>query len=545
MNQNRSADGSGLILTGGGLFSANSPYLEKSTVIIRNGKIADVGTWSNVKIPAKTQRIDAEGCSIVPGFIESHTCFATDSRKIDQIDLQQTPLKLEALTQKLHAAADILEPEEWMVAVNYEEDASQGTVSIRAKDLDLIVQDRPIALFSREMDMGIFNTAALNSLEFVDKLEDDAEVQFERTPDLKPTGRLSGNIAKILPDGFPCHELNSLKRKMIKLAGKFLSMGVTTVHDIDVFRPMDMAAYVSLRQEGKLPIRVVPFIRGYPRDECFLNGYLASGMGTGFGDAWLRLGPMKISIDGFLGKKTAAVSAPWDEQGYQYGQLYISEDRLVETIRKATNSGFQMAFHANGDRAIGLVLDALKKAQDRVSRPLLRPRIHHCTLPRPEQIKQMKRLDAVPVGHPHFIRFLGDSHLEILGEARVQADYFPFRRYMDEGLPGVLSSEPILPLDRIHPMIGISTAITRKTLKGITLGPDHKIDLEEALRMYTLNPAYAAFEEDYKGSVETGKFADMVVLNSNIRKVSPEDLDKVQVKYTILNGKIVYTKDAL
>lgn len=534
-----------LILENGVVFSGQTPPVAGTSVAISGNRIMAVGPPQEIARLASnsTERIDLRGRSLVPGFIDSHTCFATDCRKVGQISLGGKPFSADMLAELLRPTAMHSEPGEWVVAVGYAPaSAGAGALSLRREDLDRMVTDRPAALISSSMDLLILNSTGMGALGLAARSEDLADVDIERDSKLQPTGRFRGKIDQTLPDGFPCHDSSLLKRKMRKLGMEYIRRGITTINDIDLYRAMDIASYASLRQENALPLRVIVIIRGFPRDDVLRQHYLHTGLGTGFGDAWLRLGAMKFSVDGLMGRQTAAVSSPWGGEPGSYGKIFFSEEELVEKIRQVTDAGFQVAFHANGDRAIGKVLHAIKKAQRLVSRPILRPRIHHCTLPDPEHIQQMGETGAIPIGHPHFIRFMGDAHLRSLGEARIRAGYFPFRSFLDQGIPAVLSAEPVLPLEQIHPMIGISAAMTRRSLAGEILAADQRVSLEEAIRMYTLHPAYAAFEEDEKGSIVPGKLADLVVLETDLRDVDADSLADVQVDYTLLDGKIAFSR---
>jgi predicted amidohydrolase YtcJ len=533
-----------LILENGIIFSGFTPAVLNSSVAILGNKIVAIGPKEELARLASngTERVNLKGRSLLPGFVDSHTCFATDCLKVDQINLEGKVLSRENLAERLCSGANTLEACEWIVVKGYAEDPAFPAQLFSGLELDRIVPDRPAAIFSSAMDLCILNRMGIEALCVTRDAADVVDVQTVRDGKLKPTGRFLGHIEKIIPESFPCLDVLSLTRKMRKLGRQYIQRGITSIHDIDIFRAHQMAAYVFLRQENTLPIRVTAMMRGFPRNDKLRQLYLESGMHSGFGDAWVRLGAMKFSVDGFIGRQSAALSRPWGGVSGNYGQIYFSEEELVDKIRQATEAGFQVAFHTNGDRAIRAVIHCLKKAQALVSQQILRPRFHHCTLPDPEDIRQIKELGAIPIGHPQFIRFMGDSHLSAFGEERINAGYFPFRAFLNQGIPAVLSGEPILPLTRIDPMIGISSAVTRKTLKGHVLAPDQCITLEEAIGMYTYNPCYAAFEEERKGSIEVGKLADLVVLETDLREVEPDKLGEVKVEYTILNGKIVYSK---
>jgi predicted amidohydrolase YtcJ len=529
-----------LILENGIVFSGLTPPALGFSVAMLGNKILAVGPHQEVARLATnlTDRVNLKGRSLLPGFVDSHTCFATDCSKVDQINLEGKFLSKENLAERLHTCAKETEPDEWVVVKGYGEEVSADARPLCGMDLERMLPDRPAAIFSGAMNLCILNRTGMEALHLKGTFADRVDVQTERDKELKPTGRFHGSIERILPEGFPCLDLPTFIRKMQKLGKQYLQRGITSVHDIDVYRSLQMAAYIKLRQENSLPVRVIAMIRGFPRDDELRQHYLSTGIRTGFGDSWLRLGAMKFSVDGLMGRQTAATSRPWGGVPGNYGQTYYTEEELINNILQTTEAGFQVALHANGDRAIGMVIRSLKRAKSLLSRPILRTRIHHCTLPDPEDIRQIKELGAIPIGHPHFIRFMGDVHLTAFGEERISTGYFPFRAYLDHGIPAVLSGEPILPIDRIDPMIGISTALTRKTLKGHVLAPEQCITLEEAIRMYTYNPCFAAFEEAQKGSIEVGKLADLVVLDSDLRGVDPERL----ADYTILNGKIVFSR---
>ena len=213
----------------------------------------------------------------------------------------------------------------------------------------------------------------------------------------------------------------------------------------------------------------------------------------------------------------------------------MTQEELDNKVFEVHEAGFQLAPHANGDRAIDMLLDSYEKALNRLPRENHRHRIEHCTVVTPGILRRIKKLGLVVVPHSYIYQLLSGDKMKAFG-SRISM-MFAHRSFLDYGIPVAGNSDNPDPLD---PLLGIQTMVTRKTKDGEVLGPEQRISAEEAIRIYTLGGAYASFEENMKGSIEVGKLADFVVLSNDPTKVSADTIKDIKVEKTIIGGKIVY-----
>ena len=214
----------------------------------------------------------------------------------------------------------------------------------------------------------------------------------------------------------------------------------------------------------------------------------------------------------------------------------MTQEELDNKVFEVHEAGFQLAPHANGDRAIDMLLDSYEKALNRLPRENHRHRIEHCTVVTPGILRRIKKLGLVVVPHSYIYQLLSGDKMKAFG-SRISM-MFAHRSFLDYGIPVAGNSDNPDPLD---PLLGIQTMVTRKTKDGEVLGPEQRISAEEAIRIYTLGGAYASFEEDIKGSIEVGKLADFVVLSNDPAKVDPDTIKDIKVEKTIVGGQIVYS----
>ena len=260
----------------------------------------------------------------------------------------------------------------------------------------------------------------------------------------------------------------------------------------------------------------------------------AFGLNTGFGNDRLRLGTIKIFNDGSLIGRTAAVSQPYADLPDTAGFLLKSAETIHEQVRLAHAGGWQVAMHAIGDRAIEVGLDAIESAMGSEA-ARFRPRLEHCGILRPDLIERIRRLGVVIVTQPRFITELGDGFRAALGEERLKLTY-PFAGLRD--LPVAFSSDR--PVVQGAPLLGIEAAVTEQTGSGAAYVPQEAITTEEALRWYTQGAAYSTFEEQEKGTLAPGKWADFVVLDSDPLRTSSQELAKIEVLKTVVGGEMVF-----
>jgi predicted amidohydrolase YtcJ len=286
---------------------------------------------------------------------------------------------------------------------------------------------------------------------------------------------------------------------------------------------------------GALRLRIYAFATVNSRTHP-LMGLLGTGVHTGLGDARLKLGAFKVMTDGSSSGPTAATREPYTSNCQDHGILYWAQEDLDDLIGQAHRQGFQCTVHAVGDRAIEQTLDAMARAQREAPREGLRHRIEHCGICPPDLRARVHAQRILPIMQPAFFWEFGDGYIANYGQHRADT-MFPARSLITAGVPVAGSSDA--PVTHYAPLFGIEQALTRATSDGQVCGPEERVDLTTAIRMHTINGAFASFEETIKGSLEPGKLADLVVLDDDIARVPVKDLRHVPVAMTVVGGQIV------
>jgi predicted amidohydrolase YtcJ len=266
-------------------------------------------------------------------------------------------------------------------------------------------------------------------------------------------------------------------------------------------------------------------------------GILNTGVHTGFGDERLRIGAFKVMTDGSSSGPTAATRDPYESNSDDRGIAYWQQDDLDDLIGRAHRAGWQCTVHAVGDRAIEQTLNAMARAQSEYPREGLRHRIDHCGITPPDLQRRVRAQGIVPAMQPAFFWEFGDGYIRNYGRERADV-MFPAKSLLDAGVIVAGSSDS--PVTDYRPLFGIEQAQTRATMDGDVCGPNERVDLTTAIRMHTINGAYASFEEKLKGSIEVGKLADLTVLSADIRTVPTRELRDLPLAMTIVGGRVAY-----
>ena len=330
----------------------------------------------------------------------------------------------------------------------------------------------------------------------------------------------------------------------------YLSEGITSCQEagvggsLGIDEPLELRAYQQARHERRLRVRVtlmpaVETLHGgghHPDDEEPFA--LDLGLHSGFGDEWLKFGPVKVFADGSLIGRTAAMFDDFEGEPGNRGYFQMEEARLHSLIIKAHLSGWQVATHAIGDRAVSSVLDAYAEAQRRQPRPGARHRIEHCGMCRADDVARIAELGVIPVPQGRFISEIGDGMLRAIG--RRHPDCYRVRSFLDLGVPVPGSSDR--PVVKGAPLLGIHDMVNQRTGDGQAFNPQEALSAEEALRCYTLNSAHAAFDEDIKGSITPGKLADLAVLDRDLTAIDPEGIAETVVEATMVGGRFEFDR---
>jgi len=306
--------------------------------------------------------------------------------------------------------------------------------------------------------------------------------------------------------------------------------GVTSVHDA-YGSPNDLRAYQDARDAGELNMRVYCLVGYY-----HIERLIAAGIRTGFGDEWVRVGAMKLTCDGSISERTARLSEAYVGRPNDFGIIVMDEEKLYEYARKAHEAGWQIGIHANGDVGIDIALKVYERLQRERPRRDPRFRLEHCTVINDALVRRIKALGAIPTPFSTYVYFHGEKMREY-GAERLN-DMFAVRSFLDAGVRVTQTSD--YPPGPFEPMMALQSSVTRTDMRGNVWGARQRVNVEEAIRVGTLNGAYASYEEGIKGSIEPGKLADLVVLGRDPLRENPATLISIPVERTMVGGRWVY-----
>ncbi|MFX1508866.1 MAG: amidohydrolase [Promethearchaeota archaeon] len=495
------------------------PHAE--AMVINNERILTIGSRDEIDmfLDIATQTIDMEGRTILPGFIDTHAHLVGLGRKILHLNLGSTT-SVEEVLQLVKEQAEALPKARLILGYNWDESNWKTPRYITKTDLDPLTPDNPVILIRVCGHLISVNSITLQELDF--NLDDPGV-------DRNSSGEMTGVLRDIPVDTskFQTGE-EDLTQVILEGCRYANSVGITSLHENLYRRQLSfLGAYVRLRQEDELTVRV------YVNLERTLFDLLAGlGIPSGLGDAYFRLGGVKVFTDGSFGAQTAALSQPYKDKPDSDGLMLMDEEDYRFLITAANELGLQVSTHAIGDRAIEMVIRVHENTsrQDLVSTH--RHNIIHAELLTQPLIERVKKLDMLLLQQPNFVHRWGlpNGMYDVrLGPERAK-QLNNFRRILDAGIKVAFGSD-CMPMD---PIYGIYSAITHPY-------PSIRITTEEAIRLYTIDAAYASFEENEKGSLSQGKLADFIVLSEDPFEISPNQLKDIKVLATYVGGKCVFS----
>jgi len=495
---------------------------------IEHGRVGRIGTNQEIlsAVSEDTPIWNLDGAVVLPGFTDCHThlvaygleLFDADLRKAGSISEIQAILRRQAQRTKTGA---------WVLGHGWDQEKLQERRFPNRFDLDAAVPDKPTCIFRICEHVCVVNTATLQLAKITGATTPPTGGIIDRDEKAEePTGVLRENAMNLVLGLMPARDDPELRKAISLAIQSALAAGLTAVHCV-VDQPQHVRVLHTMNRAGELKVRIYLLIT----DE-WLNSAAEMGIATGFGDEMLRVQAVKIFTDGSLGAHTAALESPYSDAPDTTGVLIHSQDELNATVQKAARHGLQVAVHAIGDKAIGMGLTAIEKADLTVPESSrLRHRIEHASVLNPSLINRIKRAGAIASVQPHFI--VSDVWVpERVGPERAKHVY-PLRSLTKAGATVVGGSD--CPIEPIDPLEGICAAAT-----STSGGYGESVDTETAVEMFTKNPAYATHEEKLKGTIEEGKMADLVVLDRNPLQVPPEEIRHINVLATVVGGRLVY-----
>jgi len=518
-----------LVLHNGKIVTVDDAFSIQQAVVVRDGRIVAVGGNELLARYDAQRTIDLEGKTVLPGFNDVHIHISGDP--IREIDLTETT-SVAQLQEQVRAKVAQLGEGEWITGYGWSEDAFAELRKPTRTDLDEAAPRNPVTLTRAGGHSAVVNSLAFELAGITSASPNPDRGILEKDE----RGELNGiirerqdTVGRLVPQA----TREETRPSFIQHLRDLLELGITSLTQAGVStRGYGEWELVYGLHGDELPRANVQIRWGGPER---MNAF---GKKTGDGDERLRVGAVKVFVDGgFTGPSAYTIDSYRSEPGF-HGSLDLPEEELRTIIGQAHEMGWQMGFHAIGDAAIELVVGYFAEALEASPRDDHRHYLNHFTVrPPPEVMELMAEHDILITQQPNFTYTLEGRYVEYLEEEHA-AHNNPLRSPMDHGVFVALSSD-ILP---IGPMVGIYAAVTRKGASGAVYAPDERLTMEEAIRGYTRNGAYITFEEDIKGTLEPGKLADMIVLSDDLLTIDPERILDVVVETTIVAGRVVFER---
>lgn len=522
-----------LILFSGNILTMDAAHRRAQAVAIVDGRFLAVGSNDemNALKTSAAKKVDLSGRTVVPGFIDahSHPCYA-GLRHLRQIDCDLRSIR--DIQSAIRQRAAQTPQGQWVIGFKYDDTKTQEGRPLTRQDLDSASPNHPVRIEHRGGHTSYVNSAALNLAGISEESVDPAGGRFDRDAGTaKLNGRISENANDIFEKLIPSDYSRDDYRQAVKLISSMMARaGVTSVHDAQGTSE-DLRAYQDAHEAGDLSVRIYCFIN-YPH----FDRMLAAGVRTGLGNEWVRVGAIKFTCDGSISERTARLSESYVGRPNDHGILVMEEPELYERARKAHQAGWQIGVHANGDVAIDLTLRVYERLQRELPRRDPRFRLEHCTVVNDSLVARIRALAAIPNPFSTYVYYHGEKMREY-GAERLH-HMFAVRSFLDAGIRVTQTSD--YPPGPFEPMMALRSMVTRIDSKGNSWGARQRVSVEEALRVGTINGAYASFEEQLKGSIEPGKLADLVVLGRDPLREEPLALIDIPVERTMVGGRWVY-----
>src|SRR5574341_23872 len=537
----RSSEKADLVLLNGNIYTLDQSHTKAHAIALKGNKILFVG--NNVQVmdyvqEGKTEMIDLRGKAVLPGFNDAHLHFLSGGLSLLRVNLTGCKSKAEIVT-KLKAKIENTPPGDWIVGRGWDHTLFNRGKWPDKNLLDAVSPWHPVYLTRIDGHVAWVNSLALKEAK-IDKTTPDPEGgEILRDSVGNPTGILKENAVDLIANIIPPATAEDM-RKAIELAlAEAKKFGITSIQDNSDLKVLEI--YEKLAQQGNLSLRVtewLPFewIKTLERLDSLKQNFEERRN-------HLRLGPLKGYADGTLGSRTAYLFEPYSDDTTTLGIAQYKQEELDSLILLADKAGYQVCFHAIGDKANYMVLKAYERAGLINGRKDARHRIEHAQVIRPDDIPLFGKLGVIASMQPTHCTSDKRWAEERLGKERCKGAY-AWRSLLVQG--AMLAFGTDWPVEPLNPLLGLFAAVTRQDpeTKEPKFGwhPRERISLIGALTAHTIGAAYAEFQDSVKGSLEVGKLADMVVLTKDIFTLPPEEILTTQVDATIFDGQVIYVR---
>jgi predicted amidohydrolase YtcJ len=536
-----------IVLDNGNVLTMAMAQPRAQAIAVADGRIVAVGSSADVRALASPDAvfIDLRGRTVLPGFIDAHAHVSQVGHELLKVNLAPCRSIADVL-DAVAARAGSTRPGEWIEgsAMWHETALAEQRFPTR-RELDAVAPDHPVYLPRGTRFFAVANSLALKLAGIDERTPEPEGGQFARDP---LSGELTGlllrrpafaAVKRLLPVPGPHDKLRAIQHGQ----RLFSKAGVTSVID-PALTPDAQRTYQQLWADDALRVRTsmttildmdVPLSLTL---EDLLARVEGLGLYSGFGDAMLRVGQLKLFIDGFV--ETAWLSSPYANNSNFYGVQALPLATLETVLRVASRNNWQVGLHCVGDAAVDLALDAFQAADREKSITGRRWSLMHAVFATPAAMERARRLGVVISAQQLLVYAFAPTMLACWGEARMQ-HASPHRTWLDRGLI-VAAGSDVVPFD---PLLGIHSLVTRETLAAGVVGPEERVTRSEALWMYTVAGAYLTFEEQHKGSLEPGKLADLVFLEDDPLRVPESSIKDINVVATLVGGRVMHSDGQL
>lgn len=528
-----------LIMHNGLIRTQDPSRPEARALAVDHGRILAVGSDSDIRkeFPRTRSTIDLAGRLVLPGLVDTHTHLLSWAQVRRQGDLLSAPTR-DAFLERLAGEAAGRPKGEWVQAWGLDEGIWPENRMPDRTELDAAAPDHPVFLRRKDGHMAVVNSAALSIAGIGEDVSDPAGGRFDRGPDGRLNGLIRERAVELVTGSIPRPGVDEIVESVRQGLPVLHAMGLTGVHDLRIPRDdcTPFQVWQELDRRGELNIRCWMCLPGELRAWA---GDL--GLMTGFGNDRLKVGHLKYFLDGSMGSQTAWMKEPYLDGALGLPVFDLSE--LGREIEMAQQAGLAVAVHSIGDRANREIITLLEGiTRSAGGRALSAPhRLEHVQIIDPEDVVRLAALPVSAAMQPlHQVEEMA-IHEDRIGDRSARA--FPFRDMMTAGTNVIFGSD--CPVSSPDPWLGIQGAVTRQTPDGRPAGgwyPEQRIDVDEAVKAYTIGPARSCGLEKVSGSLTPGKQADLIVLNQDIYTVSPLAIAETKVDLTVFDGRVVYSR---
>lgn len=529
-----------LLLHGGPILTMNPAQPEVEAIGIINGKVTAAGSLADVRAEMGTRYadIDLQGRMATPGLYDAHAHIFGTGVAAREIEVNADRVSSVAdIVQLVKQRVESTPAGTWIVAQGYDQENLAEKRHPDRFDLDDVAPNHPVIIKRTCHHILAANSAALALAGITANTPDPDDGTIDRDEHGEPTGVLRESAMDAVYNAQPVMTDDEVLDAIITGGDIWRSQGVTSVADAGPGVPFGQAfaAFQRAHAAGTLPVRVYAMML----INDTLDELIELGIRTGLGDAWLRIGNAKLYTDGSIGGRTARMGYPYQDEESNVGLWMEDPEVMTAKMIKAHKAGFQQGHHAIGDAAIWLLLDAYERMQAEMPVADFRPRIEHCSVLTAEMVDRIQKIGALPIPGTTFLYDMRPVYLANLGAERVRYAY-AMNTFQQKGIVAAASTDS--PVSLVNPMIGIQMMVTRRDRNGDEIFPEERLELEDAIKTYTWNAAYASYSEHEKGSLEVGKLGDVTIFETDLRTVDPMHLRDIRADYTIADGEVVYER---